>query len=232
MPICSRIFDQERILCWESGRAHSTRPLVASGRSLVAAVVVVASRSDYSCSRLDLCDIPVPSTDYSYWGLVEGYKSAMLAIDGTVVVAAAVELAPNLTFRGSSGQKGSTWENCKHLFGLFVLYYGGEFTPIAENRFFLPPSLFSGTTDVDALCSVLILALLEVLPSTLVLFDGGGGGIVGVYCLGGLFGSGITGGFSKIFPRFESRSPPPLRPVRVRNTLFLLLLFPSVGAVA
>lgn len=172
MPLCSRIFDQERILCWEPGRAHSTRPRVASGRSLLAAVVGVASCTGYSCSRLALCDRPVPSTDYSYWGLVEGYKSAMLVIDGSVVVAAAVELAPNLTFRGSSGQKGSTWENCKHLFEQFVLYYGGEFTPIAENRFFLPPSFFSGT-DVDALCSVL-LNLLEVLPFTLVLFDGGG----------------------------------------------------------
>lgn len=103
------------MICWESGRAHSTRPLVVSGRSLVAAVVVVASRSDYSCSRLAPCDRPVPSADYSYWDLVEGYKSAMLVIDGeegfvdgTVVVAAAVELASNLTFRGPSGQKGST----------------------------------------------------------------------------------------------------------------------------
>lgn len=232
MPLCSRVFDQERILCWESGRAHSTRPRVASGRSLLAAEVVVASRSGYSCSRLALCDRSVQSTDYSYWGLVEEYKSAMLVIDGTVVVAAAVELAPNLTFRGSSGQKGSTWENCKHLLEQFVLYYGGELTPIAENRFFLPPSFFSGTTDVDALCSGLLLTLLEVLPSTLVLLDGGGGGIVGVYCRGGLLGSDITGGFSKIFPRLGSRSPTPLRPVRVRNTLFLLLLFPSVGGVA
>lgn len=103
------------MICWESGRAHSTRPLVVSGRSLVAAVVVVASRSDYSCSRLAPCDRPVPSADYSYWDLVEGYKSAMLVIDGeeefvdgTVVVAAAVELASNLTFHGPSGQKGST----------------------------------------------------------------------------------------------------------------------------
>lgn len=119
MPLCSQIFDQERILRWESGRGHNTRPLVASGRSLVAAVVV-ASRSGCSCSRLALCDGPVPSTDYSYWGLAEGYKYAMLVIDGTVM-AAAVELAPNLTFRGSSGQKGSTRENCKHLFELFVL---------------------------------------------------------------------------------------------------------------
>lgn len=94
MPLCSRIFDQERILCWESGRGHSTRPLVVGGRSLVAAVVV-ANRSGYSCSRLALCDKPVPGTDYSYWGLVEGYNSAMLVTDGTVVVAAAVELAPN-----------------------------------------------------------------------------------------------------------------------------------------
>lgn len=125
MPLYPRIFDQERLLCWESGRAHSTPPLVVSGRSLVAVVVVVASRSDYSCPRLALCDRPVPNSDYSYWGLVEGYKSAMLVADGTVVVAAAVEPASNLTFRGSSGQKGSTWKNCKHLFELFVLYYGG-----------------------------------------------------------------------------------------------------------
>lgn len=108
MSPCSRIFDQEHILCWGYDRAHSTRPLVASGRSLVAAVVVVASRSDYSCSRLALYDRLVPSTDYSYWGLVEGYKSAMPVIDSTVVVVAAVELASSLTFRGSSGRKGST----------------------------------------------------------------------------------------------------------------------------
>lgn len=84
---------------------------------------------------------------------------------------------------------------------------------------------------MDALWSVLLLTLLGVLLSTLVLLDGGGGGLVGVYCLGGFLGCGITGGFSEILPRFESRSPPPLRPVRVRNTLFLLPLFP-VGAVA
>lgn len=158
MPLCSRMFDQECILCWESGLAHSTRPLVVGGRIPVAAMVVVASRSDYSCSRLALHGRLVPSIDYSYWDLGGGYKTAMLVIearegfvDGTVAVAAAVELASSLTFRGSSGQKYSTRENCKHLSGLFVLCYGGKLTPIVENRFFLPPSFFSGTTDVDAL---------------------------------------------------------------------------------
>lgn len=98
MPLCSQIFDQECILCWESGRAHSTHPLVVGGRIPVAAAVV-ASRSGYSCSRLALRERPVPSIDYSYWDLDEGYKSAVLVIDGregvvdgTVVVAAAVEL--------------------------------------------------------------------------------------------------------------------------------------------
>lgn len=157
MPPCSRIFDQECMLCWESGRAHSTRPLVVGGRIPVAAVVVVASHSGYLRSQLALRDRPVPSVDYSYWDLDEGNKSAVLVIDGregfvdgTVVVAAAVELA-SLTFRGSNGQRDSTGEKCKHLSKLFVLCYGGEFTPIAENRFFLPPSFFPGTTDVDAL---------------------------------------------------------------------------------
>lgn len=151
MLLCSWMLDQECILCLESGQAHSTRPLVVGGRIPVAAVVVVAGRSDYSCSRLAIRDRLDPSIGCSYWGLGGGYKTAMLVIDAREgLVDGTVEFAPSLTFRASV-QKYSARENCKHLSELFVLCCRGEFTPIVENRFFLPPSFFSGTTDVDAL---------------------------------------------------------------------------------
>lgn len=128
MPLCSRILDQECVACWGSGRDHSTRPVMVSGRIPVAAVVVLLSRSDY-CSRLALCDRPISGVDYSCWGLGEWYKSVVLVVDGTegfvgtLVVAAPVKLVLNLTFRGSSDQKDSVRGNCKHFSKVFVSCY-------------------------------------------------------------------------------------------------------------
>lgn len=94
---------------------------MVGGRISVAAVVVVASRSGYSCYRLALRDRLAPSIDCSYWGLGGGHKTAMLVIDAREGFAdVTVEFAPSLTFR-ASGQKYSAQENCKHLSELFVL---------------------------------------------------------------------------------------------------------------